>query len=178
MTAPGDRDLVDASPFADLLVGNVRAAENHQPPPPSGNPRLGLAVLTCIDSRIDPLRALGLVPGDAKILRNAGARVTDDVERTLAAATAVLGVTRIAVVAHTDCKMAAAGQDDVAAAVAKAAGVTLEEAGCVDYLTVADQSEALRRDVGRLRACTLLPSEIPIAGFVLDLTSGLLHSVL
>ena len=64
--------------------------------------------MTCIDSRIDPLAVFGLEPGDAKILRNAGARVTDDVERGLALAAAALGVTRIAVVQHTDCKLTAA----------------------------------------------------------------------
>ena len=91
--------------FADLFEGNERyAAVEHEVVRP-GVARRGLAIVTCIDSRIDPLAVFGLVPGDAKILRNAGARVTADVLRTLALAAAALGVTRIAVVQHTDCKM-------------------------------------------------------------------------
>ena len=84
----------------------------------------GLAVLTCIDSRIEPLKMLGLAPGDAKILRNAGARVTDDVLRTLVLATYLLGVDRAMVVAHTNCRMAAGDEDDVHAAVTKPADPT------------------------------------------------------
>src|SRR3954469_9418989 len=72
----------------------------------------GLAVLTCMDSRIEPLTMLGLQPGDAKILRNAGARVTDDVLRTLVLASYLLGVDRAMVVAHTRCKMAAGSEED------------------------------------------------------------------
>jgi len=66
----------------------------------------GLAVVTCMDSRIDPLRMLGLRPGDAKILRTAGARVTDDVLRSLVLAHQLLGVERVMVLIHTDCAMA------------------------------------------------------------------------
>ena len=62
----------------------------------------GLAVLTCIDSRIEPLAMLGLRPGDAKILRNAGARVTSDVLRSLVLASNLLGVERVMLIAHTD----------------------------------------------------------------------------
>src|SRR5512145_1152336 len=82
----------------------------------------GLAVLTCMDSRIEPLAMLGLQPGDAKILRNAGARVTNDVLRTLVLASYLLGVDRVMVVAHTRCRMANADEDDVHAAVARAGG--------------------------------------------------------
>jgi carbonic anhydrase len=82
----------------------------------------GLAVLTCIDSRIEPLAMLGLRPGDAKILRNAGARVTDDVLRTLVLASYLLGVDRAMVIAHTHCRMATGSEDDVHAAVSEAGG--------------------------------------------------------
>jgi carbonic anhydrase len=163
--------------FADVMTANAAAAERHTKPAPTGVARLGLAVVTCIDSRIDPLRMFGLQPGDAKFLRNAGARVTDDVERTLAAATAVLGVERVAVVAHTGCKMAAVTEDEVATAVAEASGAPVEMAAAVDYLTVDDQDAAVRADVKRLQNCRLLRQGTAVAGFVLDLTTGLLRPV-
>ena len=71
----------------------------------------GLALVTCMDSRIEPLEMLGLKPGDAKILRNAGARVTDDTLRTLVLAVYLLGVNRVIVLPHTGCKMASVSGD-------------------------------------------------------------------
>uniref|UniRef100_UPI00035F9E49 beta-class carbonic anhydrase n=1 Tax=Nocardiopsis lucentensis TaxID=53441 RepID=UPI00035F9E49 len=72
----------------------------------------GLALVTCMDSRIEPLDMLGLKPGDAKILRNAGARVTDDTLRTLVLAVYLLGVERVLVLPHTRCRMASVPGDD------------------------------------------------------------------
>jgi carbonic anhydrase len=89
------------------------------PPPPralSNRPAHRLAVLTCMDCRIDPLAALGLRLGDAVVLRNAGAQASDDMLRSLRMAHDALGVREVEVVAHTDC--AAHGGDDVAAAAA------------------------------------------------------------
>ena len=108
--------------FADVLEANARYAAVEHEVAESGVARKGLAIVTCIDSRIDPLAVFGLEPGDAKILRNAGARVTDDVERGLALAAAALGVTRIAVVQHTDCKLTAASDAELIAAVGEATG--------------------------------------------------------
>ena len=91
-------------------------------PPPPGRlgrePRRRLAVLTCMDCRIDPLRALGLRLGDAVVLRNAGAQASDDMLRSLRMAHQALGVEAVAVVGHTDC--AAHGGDDAASASAAA----------------------------------------------------------
>src|SRR5439155_18747058 len=78
-----------------------------------GKAARGLAVLTCIDSRIDPLAMLGLRAGDAKIIRNAGARVTDDALRSLVLATNLLSVTRVCVVQHTDCAMVGTTNDEI-----------------------------------------------------------------
>ena len=81
-------------------------------PAPAAEPARQLAVLTCMDCRIDPLRALGLRVGDAVVLRNAGGQWSDDVARSLRLSLG-LGVTQVQVVAHTDC--AAFGADDAAA---------------------------------------------------------------
>src|SRR2546425_1734884 len=110
------------SAFDDVLSANEKFASAFTDPVLAGVAAHGLAVLTCMDSRIDPLAMLGLRPGDAKILRNAGARVTDDVLRTLVLASYLLGVDRVMVVAHTDCRMAGGTEDDVHRAIANAGG--------------------------------------------------------
>src|SRR5690349_12872769 len=99
--------------FEDLLAANRRYASKFHDPGVSGKAARHLAVLTCIDSRIDPLAMLGLIPGDAKIIRNAGARVTDDALRSLVLAVNLLDVDRICVVQHTDCAMARSSDDEI-----------------------------------------------------------------
>lgn len=110
--------------FDDVLAANEEYARRFSLGGLTGRAGKGLAVLTCMDSRIEPLQMLGLVPGEAKILRNAGARVDDGVVAALALAHERLEVTRAMVVAHTDC--AAVGP--------------------------AEREETLRGDVARLRA--------------------------
>ena len=101
-----DARVSSARTFADVLAANETYANGFPLRGLQARATKGLAVLTCIDSRIEPLAMLGLRPGDAKILRNAGARVTDDVLRTLVFASYLLGVDRAMVIAHTDCRMA------------------------------------------------------------------------
>jgi len=160
--------------FADLFKGNERYAALDHEVAASGVARRGLAILTCIDSRIDPLAVFGLEPGDAKILRNAGARVTDDVLRTLALAVATLGVTRIAVVQHTDCKMASSSDAELVAAVARTTGVAQPD---FRPLAIADQREVLVADVGAVLDSPLIADGTVVAGLVYDLCSGRLTTV-
>src|ERR1700722_5092612 len=108
MPSPNARE-----PFADVLKANQVYTAAFRDPGVEATAVKGLAVLTCMDSRIDPLAMLGLSPGDAKILRNAGARVTDDVLRTLVLASYLLGASRIMVVAHTDCRMTGTTEADL-----------------------------------------------------------------
>src|SRR5436189_6463258 len=99
--------------FDDLLDANRRYRSEFHDPGVAGTAAKGLAVLTCIDSRIDPLAMLGLQPGDAKIIRNAGARVTDDALRSLVLAVNLLGVSRVCVVQHTECAMVGTTDDEI-----------------------------------------------------------------
>ena len=92
-------------------------AEAPAPAPSRREPARGLAVITCMDARIDPLAVLGLELGDANVIRNAGATVSDDVLRSLHAAQSLLGVRRAVLIAHTDC----AGHDSDEAAAASVA---------------------------------------------------------
>ncbi|MEI8149648.1 MAG: carbonic anhydrase, partial [Actinomycetes bacterium] len=90
--------------FDDLLAANKEFVSKFTSKNLTGTAVKGLAIVTCMDSRIDPLRIVGMSAGDAKILRNAGARVTEDVLRTLVLATHLLGVNRVLVMPHTDCR--------------------------------------------------------------------------
>ena len=113
---------VTDGPFADVLAANVAYAEGFELSGLEALAVRGLAIVTCIDSRIEPLRMLGLRPGDAKILRNAGARVTEDVLRSLVLARHLLGVDRVMVIAHTNCRMATGQEEDVHEAIRAAGG--------------------------------------------------------
>ena len=160
--------------FDDLLESNRAYADSFTLKGLPARAAKGLAILTCMDSRIAPLGMVGLVPGDAKILRNAGARVTEDALRTLILATNLLGVERIAVVAHTDCRMSQATDEELRQIIGDAHGVD-----CSDYpfLAVGDQQATLRADLERIRACPLISPEVTAAGFVYDVHSGLLTPI-
>jgi carbonic anhydrase len=160
--------------FADLFEGNERYAAVDHEVAATGVARRGLAIVTCIDSRIDPLAVFGLEPGDAKILRNAGARVTDDVLRSLAIAVATLGVTRVAIVQHTDCAMQSSTSAELVAAVRRSARQVDPD---FDPRGITEHAEVLPADVARLLSSPLLPDGIVVGGLLLDLRSGRLTTV-
>ncbi len=159
--------------FDDVLAANAAHAEGFELADLEARAARGLAVLTCMDSRIDPLGMLGLVPGDAKILRNAGARVTDDVLRTLVLASHLLGVDRVMVVEHTDCRMAGGSETDVHAAIRSSGG---PDTRSLSFLTTSDQQSALIGDVQRVRSWPYL-GRVVAGGFLYDLDTGQLRQV-
>ena len=159
--------------FADVLAANATYEDAHDRSGLAGRAARGLAVLTCMDSRIDPLGMLGLQPGDAKILRNAGARVTPDVLRTLVLATYLLGVDRAMVVAHTDCRMAGGTDDDVHEAISAAGG---PDTRSLDFAVMTDQRAALREDVQRIRSFPYL-QQLQVGGFLYDVRTGRLEQL-
>ena len=159
--------------FVDVLAANeayVRDFRLGGLPPHAAK---GLAVLTCIDSRIEPLAMLGLGPGDAKILRNAGARVTDDVLRTLVLATYLLGVDRAMVIAHTKCRMAAGGEDEVHAAVGEAGG---PDTRSLAFLVSSDQEATVRADIQRVQSSPYL-TRLRVGGYLYDVDTGRLSRI-
>jgi carbonic anhydrase len=157
--------------FDDLLEANRRYQATGHDPSVEGKAGKGLAVLTCIDTRLDPLAMLGLRPGDAKILRNAGARVTDDALRSLVLAVNLLGVDRVAIIQHTECAVIGSTDDELRAGVTAAGGV---DAAGWEFLAGPDGTAALHADVERLRACPLLPDDLAVGGFVFDVRTGAL----
>jgi carbonic anhydrase len=159
--------------FADVLQANDAYAGRYRLAELEARAAKGLGVLTCMDSRIDPLAMLGLVPGDAKIMRNAGARVTQDVLRTLVLASHLLGVDRVMVVAHTGCRMAGGTEEDVHVAIRDAGG---PDTRSISFLTTQDQEGALRADVQRVRSWPYL-GKLAVGGFLYDLDTGRLRRV-
>ncbi len=135
----------------------------------TGVAREGLAVVTCMDSRIDPLALLGMLPGDVKILRNAGARVTEDVLRTLVLANHLLGVNRVLIMPHTDCRMASATEAEMHAAIFAASGI---DSRGIEIRSVSDQRVALELDVTRVRAYPLLAKTLVVGGAIFDVHTG------
>jgi carbonic anhydrase len=152
--------------FDDLLAANERYQSEFHDPGVTGRAAKGLAVLTCIDTRIDPLAMLGLVPGDAKIIRNAGARVTDDALRSLVLAVHFLNVDRVCVVQHTDCAMTSRTDDEIRAQIPNTEGM--------EFLTMPDQAATLAADIERIRAHPAMPDDLVVGGFVFDVHTGAL----
>lgn len=160
-------------PFQDILDGNADYVQ-HPEPEVSGSARLGLAILSCMDTRIDPLTAFGLKRGDAKMLRNAGARVTDDMLRSLAICVHALGVTRVALIAHTDCGGTKVDQQKMEQLVLESTG---GDASDVDFLTTHDQVASLREDKEKISRSSLIPDTVEVGMFIYDVHSGKLEVV-
>jgi carbonic anhydrase len=160
--------------FADVLSANTDYVKNFEFSDLTGTARQGLAIVTCMDSRISPLAALGMKAGDAKILRNAGARVTDDVLRTLMLATYLLGVQRILVMPHTDCRMASGDEASIHQRIFDEHGVDTRS---VEFRTVSDQMTALKTDITRIRSYPLLRDGVVVGGAIYNVATGSLSPV-
>jgi carbonic anhydrase len=172
LSASAERRDFPRDAFTDVLSANASYAATFSDSHLGGRAARGLAVVTCMDSRIDPLAVLGMRPGDVKILRNAGARVTEDVLRTLVLASYLLGVERVLVMPHTECRMAAGSEDDVHALIRDTYGVDTRS---LEFRTVDDQVAALVTDVTRVRAYPLLPDALVVAGAIYDVHTGILR---
>ena len=159
------------SAFDDLLDANKRFAETFDLAGFDGVAHAGIAIVTCMDSRIDPLRMLGLLPGDAKIFRNPGGRVTPQALEALVLGVHLLNVNRILVVPHTRCAMASSTQEELRERVGASAG---QDASWQTFGVVEDQEAALADDVAVVRAHPLIPDTVAVGGFVYDVDTGLL----
>ena len=160
--------------FTDVLSANSQFVANFEHSDLTGTARKGLAIVTCMDSRISPLAVVGMQAGDAKILRNAGARVTDDVLRTLVLASYLLGVNRVLVMPHTDCRMATADEASIHATIQEQFGV---DTSSLEFRTVSNQREALAEDVARIRSYPLLQKDVSVAGAIYNVSTGQLEPV-
>jgi len=138
-----------------------------------GRPATGVAVLACMDARLDPARALGLEEGDAHVIRNAGGVVTDDAIRSLLISQRLLGTTEIVLIHHTGCGMTTfsddAVKDDIEAETGVRPGFALE--------AFADIDADLRESIARVKASPFLKADA-VRGFVYSVETGLLREVI
>jgi carbonic anhydrase len=136
-------------------------------------PVMKLAVLTCMDARVDVSALLGLRPGDAHVIRNAGGRVTVDALNSLAISQAILGTREVMVLHHTECALGRFNQSELAERITAATGHRFaEELGCF-----ADPIEAVHEDVDRLRTSGSLVHHDKIRGYMYDLAANTLAEV-
>ena len=163
------------SGFDDLFAANTEFIKGFKSQDLTGEAKKGLAIVTCMDSRIEPLKVVGLKAGDAKILRNAGARVTEDVLRTLVLATHLLGVKRVLVMPHTDCRMASGDEDSIHASIMESSGIDTRS---IEIRTVKDQIAALKTDVLRIQTFPLLSEDLEVIGAVYDVKTGKLEKII
>jgi carbonic anhydrase len=158
--------------FDDLLAANTTYAAEFDQGGFDGVAHAGIAVITCMDSRIEPLKMLGLGLGDAKIFRNPGGRVTPQALEALVLATHLLNVDRILVVPHTRCAMSANSEQQLREKISASAGGA--DTAWQMFSVVTDQLAALEQDVRKVRSHPLIPDAVKVGGFLYDVDSGLL----
>ncbi len=161
-----------AEGFDDLLAANKSFADRFTLGGFDGVAHRGVAVVTCMDSRIDPLRMLGLSPGDAKIFRNPGGRITANALEALVLGVHLLNVQRILIVPHTRCAMATHTEEELRERVGASAGV---DASWQGFHVVTDQRAALGADVAAVSSHPLIPDAVAVGGFLYDVDTGLLE---
>ena len=139
----------------------------------NGQPSLKLAVLTCMDARVDPAAVLGLRPGDAHVIRNAGGRATAEALHALAISQAVLGTREVLVMHHTDCAMGRFSQADLAQRIVSATNHPFHE----ELEVFTDDDAAIVEDVGRIRVYASLAHHDHVRGFLYELATDVLKEV-
>jgi carbonic anhydrase len=157
----------------ELLQANTEYARTFDrgdlPMPPARR----LAIVTCMDARIDPARAFGLQEGDAHVIRNAGGRAREAL-RSLVISERLLGTNEIAVIHHTDCGMLTFTNPDLHAKVKRDLGA---DSSNIDFLPISDLEESIREDVAFLLSSPLIPGDVTIRGFLYDVRTGRLSEV-
>lgn len=157
--------------FDDLLAANKEFSAGFALGDFDGIAHAGVAVVTCMDSRIDPLAMVGLKPGDAKIFRNPGGRITPQALEALVLGVHLLKVNRILIVPHTKCAMATHTEQDLRIKVGRSAG---QDASWQPFHVVADQIASLQEDVQKVRSHPLIPDTVAVGGFMYYVDTGLL----
>ena len=158
----------------ELLAANQRYAASFKkgslPMPPGRR----VAILTCMDARLDPARFLGLEEGDAHVIRNAGGRASPDALRSLIISQELLGTQEVLVIHHTDCGMLTFGNQDLRQRLQQHFGADASE---IDFLPFPDLAQSVRADVAAIRGSPFIPKDIPVSGFLYDVRTGRLQSV-
>ena len=156
----------------ELLANNERYAESFAGPLPLP-PSRHLAVVACMDARLNVYGILGLQDGEAHVIRNAGGVVTDDEIRSLTISQRLLGTQEIILIHHTDCGMLTFTDDDFKASIQKDTGIKPEWAA----EAFADLDEDVRQSIARIKASPFIPHKESVRGFVFDVATGALREV-
>jgi carbonic anhydrase len=164
----GDR----STEFLRLLAENERYTDAFDRSALTAAPLSGMAIVACMDARLDVEEALGLRTGDAHIIRNAGGIVTDDVIRSLIVSQHLLGTDEIVVIGHTRCGLIDADATALTARLSEETGVAHD----IEFGAFRDLEASVRSSLGRLRAHAWLRPG-PVHGLVFDVTTGRLHEV-
>jgi len=156
----------------DFLKANetyaARFRKGDLPMPPARR----VAVLACMDARLDPARVLGIEEGDAHVIRNAGGRAADAL-RSLAISQHLLGTREVVVIHHTDCGMLTFTDEQLRTKVRESTGEPTDAA----FLPFTDLEQSVRDDVQAIRSSRLLPPDVSVTGFVYDVKTGRLRRV-
>jgi len=156
----------------DLLANNAEYAASFSGPLPMP-PAKGVAVLACMDARLDVYRLLGLHEGEAHVIRNAGGVVTDDAIRSLTISQRLLGTTEIVLVHHTDCGMLTFTDDAFKADIHSDTGIKPHWSA----EAFSDLETDVRQSIARIKASPFVPNKDSVRGFVFDVATGKLNEV-
>ena len=156
----------------DLLANNARYAETFSGPLPLP-PAKQIAVLACMDARINVYGVLGLHEGEAHVIRNAGGVVTEDEIRSLAISQRLLGTKEIVLIHHTDCGMLTFTDDEFKQSIQEEVGVKPPWAA----EAFADLDADVRQSIARIRNSPFIPVKDSVRGFVFDVATGRLTEV-
>lgn len=162
------------STIDEILRRNSEFALNYDPELISPKPRLRMAVIVCMDTRIT-LKSLGLMPQDAHFIRNAGGIVTDDALRSLLVSHYLLGTTEVMVINHTDCGLMRMSEEEMQKDIERQAGVAASSPVC--FHAFKDVERNVREQLKRLNAHSWVRKELTIRGFVFDVKTGRLKEV-
>jgi carbonic anhydrase len=158
---------VPTDEFARLLAENERYTEAFDRSALTAAPLTGLAILACMDARLDVEEALGLRTGDAHIIRNAGGLATDDAIRSLIISQQLLGTDEIVVIGHTGCGLLGIDESSLRERLAASSGRSLD----ISFGSFADLEASVRAQVDRLRTHAWL-KRVPVHGLVFDVETG------
>lgn len=164
--------MAAVSAIDPLLQANREFAKTYSGGLP-GTPARKVAIVTCMDCRIDPVRAFGLTVGDANVIRNAGGLVVEDTIRSLAISQRKLGTTAVMIIQHTRCGLSTFSDDDFRAELATETGVTPPWAP----QPFGAQEDNVRDALEQIRTSALLPHTDDVRGFIFDVDTGLLTEV-
>lgn len=156
----------------ELLANNRLYAETHEGPLPLP-PSRGVAVVACMDARLDVYDVLGLRPGEAHVIRNAGGVVTEDEIRSLAISQRLLGTRSVVLIHHTDCGMLTFTDDDFRLAIQQETGV--KPPWAAESFT--DLVDDVRQSRARITGSPFIPHTDDVRGFVFDVATGALEEV-